>query len=162
MKVARMCLRRSALGLKLIPEKLRSQLSRNGATLQQKSLDLHQLCLHQQKAVSLNQRVLPHANGQFRPASVTQAATSMSTSVDPAYQNVQQSVNEQLRLAIVTQVVLSTMTYVESVSLHMSHKVQHVPVSVPVLLPLESATQAVMSLLVYVVLVFQLAQESVR
>merc|ERR1719348_874457 len=86
----------------------------------------------------------------------------MSTCVDPAYQNVQQSVNVQLRLAIVTPVVLSTMTYVESVSPRMSHKVPHVLVSVPVLLPLESATQAVTSLLVFVVLVFQHAQESVR
>merc|ERR1719410_2871828 len=54
------------------------------------------------------------------------------------------------------------MTYVESVSPRMSHKVPHVLVSVPVLLPLESATQAVMNLLVFVVLVFQHAQESVR
>merc|ERR1719232_1516497 len=77
-------------------------------------------------------------------------------------QNVQQNVRGLSRLGTVTPVVASTKTYVGSVCPHLHPINHHVPANVPRPLPLDSVTPVVISLLIFVVPVFQLVPESVR
>merc|ERR1719422_883420 len=77
-------------------------------------------------------------------------------------QHVQPLVIGLYRLGSVTPVVASTRTYVGSVCPHLHPTNHHVQANVPRPLPLEFVTPVVISLLIFVVPVFQLVQESVR
>ena len=163
MKPAQMYPRRSVQGHKPIPEKSRSQLSRNGATHQLRSLASNQHLYQPPQMTALpSQHVQPHVSGPYRLGSVTPAVTSMSTSVVPVCPSVQQNVRGLSRLGTVTPVVASTRTYVGSVCPHLHPTNHHVQANVPRPLPLESVTPVVISLLIFVVPVFQLVPESVR
>merc|ERR1719270_3254299 len=103
-----------------------------------------------------SQHVQPLVSGPYRLGSVTLAVTSMSTSVVPVCLSVQQNVRGLSRLGTVTPVVASTRTYVGSVYPHLHPTNHHVQANVPRPLPLESVTPVVISLLIFVVPVFQL------
>merc|ERR1719336_648956 len=109
-----------------------------------------------------SQHVQPLVSGPYRLGSVTLAVTSMSTSVVPVCLNAQQNVRGLSRLGTVTPVVASTRTYVGSVCPHLHPTNHHVQANVPRPLPLDSVTPVVISLLIFVVPVFQLVPESVR
>merc|ERR1719232_770430 len=109
-----------------------------------------------------SQHVQPLVSRPYRLGSVTPAVTNMSISVVPVCPSVQQNVRGLSRLGTVTPVVASMKTYVGSVCPHLHPTNHHVQANVPRQLPQESVTPVVISLLIFVVPVFQLVPESVR